>query len=112
MPSAGGEQAAGYCPDHVRRFDRDRYLMALFAPADRRDDLFALYAFNVEVARIRELIREPMMGLMRLQWWRDAIAEIYAGSERRHQVAQPLAAVVRRRGLSREHFDRLLDARE
>jgi phytoene synthase len=112
MPSGGVESAAGYCLDQVRRFDRDRYLTALFAPAARRDGLLALYAFNVEVARIRELIREPMMGQVRLQWWRDAVAEIYAGSERRHQVVQPLAAAVRRHGLSREHFDRLLDARE
>jgi NADH dehydrogenase [ubiquinone] 1 alpha subcomplex assembly factor 6 len=112
MPTAGTEEAAGYCLDQVRRFDRDRYLTALFAPADRRVDLLALYAFNVEVARIRELIREPMMGHVRLQWWRDAIAEIYAGRERRHQVVHGLAPAVRRHGLSRGHFDRLLDARE
>jgi phytoene synthase len=109
---AGAEEGADYCLDQVRRFDRDRYLMALFAPRDHRGDLLALYAFNVEVARIRELIREPMMGRVRVQWWRDAIAEIYAGRERRHQVVQVLAAAVRRRGLTRDHFDRLLDARE
>jgi phytoene synthase len=108
----GAEAGAGFCLDQVRRFDRDRYLMALFAPAGRRSDLFALYAFNVEVARIRELVREPMMGAIRLQWWRDVVAEIYAGSGRRHQVVQALAAAVQRRGLSRGHFDRLLDARE
>ena len=106
------EEGARYCLGQVRRFDRDRYLMALLAPAARRGDLLALHAFNVEVARIRELVHEPMMGTIRLQWWRDAIAEIYAGKERRHQVVQPLAAAVRRHGLSREHFDRLLDARE
>jgi phytoene synthase len=106
------EAGAGYCLDQVRRFDRDRYLMALFAPAGRRGDLLALYAFNVEVARIRELIREPMMGAIRLQWWRDAVAEIYAGSGRRHQVVQALAAAAQRRSLSRAHLDRLLDARE
>jgi phytoene synthase len=111
MPTDSTERAS-YCLDQVRRFDRDRYLTALFAPAARRDDLLALYAFNVEVARIRELIREPMMGRVRLQWWRDAVAEIYAGSERRHQVVEALAAAVRRHGLSRGHIDRLLDARE
>lgn len=110
--AAGVEEGAGYCLDQVRRFDRDRYLMTLFAPSARRGDLFALYAFNVEVARIRELVREPMMGAIRLQWWRDAIAEIYAGSERPHQVVQALAGAVRRHGLARRHFDRLLDARE
>jgi phytoene synthase len=103
---------AAYCLDQVRRFDRDRYLTALFAPAPARADLMALYAFNLEVAKTREVVREPMMGLMRLQWWRDCIAEIYAGSERHHQVAQPLAAAIRRHGLERAAFEHLLEARE
>ncbi|MGH6932569.1 MAG: phytoene/squalene synthase family protein [Dongiaceae bacterium] len=101
-----------YCLAQVRRFDRDRYLTALFAKGPDRADLLALFAFNIEVARTRELVREPMMGLIRLQWWRDAIAEIYAGQGRRHQVAQPLAAAIRRHQLSQRHFERLLEARE
>ena len=112
MDPTNAEADAAYCLDQVRRFDRDRYLTALFAAAQARDDLMALYAFNLEVAKTREMVREPMMGLMRLQWWRDAIAEIYAGNERRHQVVQPLAAAIRRRGLDRAPFDRLIDARE
>lgn len=103
---------AAYCLDQVRRFDRDRYLTALFARPSARADLMALYAFNLEVAKTRELVREPMMGLMRLQWWRDALAEIYAGGERRHQVVQPLAAAIRRHGLARAPFDGLINARE
>jgi phytoene synthase len=96
----------------VRRLDHDRYLTTLFAGADERNDLLALYAFNLEIARAREMAQEPMMGRMRLQWWRDGIAEIYAGGELRHQVAHSLAAAIRRRRLSRSHFDKLIDARE
>ncbi|MGH6958934.1 MAG: phytoene/squalene synthase family protein, partial [Dongiaceae bacterium] len=103
---------AAYCLDQVRRFDRDRYLAALFAAPQARADLMALYAFNLEVAKTREMVREPMMGLIRLQWWRDSLAEIYAGIERRHQVVQPLAAAIRRHGLDRAPFDRLIEARE
>jgi phytoene synthase len=106
------EGDAGYCLEQVRRFDRDRYLAALFAPTDIRADLLALYAFNLELAKIREVVREPMMGLIRLQWWRDAIQEIYSGKVRRHQVAQPLAQAIERRRLPRELFDRLIDSRE
>ena len=96
----------------LRRHDRDRYQTALFAPAAHRDALFALYAFNYEVARIRESVREPMLGLIRLQWWRDALDEIYAGKPpRRHEVVQPLAEAIGARGLSRAHFMALLDAR-
>ncbi len=103
---------ASYCADLLRRDDSDRFLTALFAPVARRDDLFALYAFNAEVARSREAVSEPMLGLIRLQWWRDAIAECYAGRPRRHQVVEPLAAVIDSHGLPRRLFDRLLDSRE
>lgn len=96
----------------LRQHDRDRYQTALFAPAEHRDALFALYAFNYEIARIRESVREPMLGLMRLQWWRDALDEIYSGQPpRRHEVVTPLARAVAAYGLSKAHFDALLDAR-
>jgi phytoene synthase len=62
-----------HCEHIVRAADKDRFLATLFAPANRRGALFALYAFNVEVARVREVAREPMAGEIRLQWWRDAL---------------------------------------
>ncbi len=48
-----------HCRDIVRAHDRDRYLATLFAPADKRDALFALYAFNHEITRVRDAVREP-----------------------------------------------------
>lgn len=107
-----GTADADYCAREVRRHDPDRYLAALFAPASRRESLLALYAFNLEIARIREIISEPMMGRIRLQWWRDALAGIYAGTPRRHQVVAPLARAIRRHDLTRDLFDAMLDARE
>jgi NADH dehydrogenase [ubiquinone] 1 alpha subcomplex assembly factor 6 len=101
-----------YCEEQVRRFDRDRWLTTLFAPADARPDLLALYAFNVEVARIRELVREPMMGVIRLHWWRETIEEIAAGNARLHPVAVALAEAWGRRKLPRELFESILTARE
>jgi phytoene synthase len=101
-----------YCAELVRQQDSDRYLTALFAPAGRRGDLLALYAFNAEVARGRESVSEPMLGHIRLQWWRDVIAEIYEGEPRQHQVVQPLVSAVRRHALPRALFDELIDARE
>ena len=97
----------------VRQYDRDRYQTALFAPTAEREALFALYAFNFEIARVRESVREPMLGRIRLQWWREAIDAAYGGAApRRHEVVEPLAAAIRERGLSREHFDQLIDTRE
>ena len=100
------------CAAELRRHDPDRFLSALFAAPARRAALFALYAFNLEVARTREMVREPMLGRIRLQWWREAIEGIYAGTPRRHYVIDALAPAVDRHGLSRALFDRLIDARE
>jgi phytoene synthase len=97
----------------LRRHDRDRYLTALFAPAERRGALIALYAFNFEVAKTREIVHEPLLGRIRLQWWRESIDAIYRGLPlRKHEVVEPLAAAIRRHDLTRYHFDRLIDARE
>jgi NADH dehydrogenase [ubiquinone] 1 alpha subcomplex assembly factor 6 len=97
----------------VRRHDRDRFQTALFAPAAEREALFALYAFNYEIARVRESVSEPMLGQIRLQWWREAIDAVYgAATPRRHEVVEALGVVVRARALSRNHFARLIDSRE
>ena len=101
-----------YCARQVRRFDHDRFLTCLFAPAGAREDLFALYAFNHEIAKVAEVVSEPMAGQIRIQWWREALDGLYAGTPRKHQVAEPLAAAIRRHDLSRDRFERLLDARE
>ncbi|HTY69921.1 MAG TPA: phytoene/squalene synthase family protein [Alphaproteobacteria bacterium] len=101
-----------YSADQVRRLDHDRYLCALFAPSADQARLFALYAFNLEVARVREVVSEPVIGQMRLQWWRDALAEMTAGTVRAHPVAQALARAMEGRPVRAELFERLLTARE
>lgn len=102
-----------YCAEELRARDRDRFLLCLFAPPQRREALFALYAFNLEVAKTAEVVSEPMLGQIRLQWWREALAEIYEGKQvRRHHVVEPLAVAIRDHGLARAAFERLIDARE
>lgn len=92
--------------------DRDRFATALFAPADRREQLMLLYAFNVEIARVQESVREPMAGHIRLQWWRDALVEgAEGGTCDDHPVARPLGELIRNRGLPLEPFDELIAAR-
>lgn len=101
-----------YCGEQVRRYDHDRYLTCLFAPDDRREDLFALYAFNLEIAKVAEVVTEPMAGRVRLQWWRESLDGLFDGAPGRHEVAEPLSTAVRRRGLTRGRFETLIDARE
>ena len=96
----------------ARAADPDRYMCALFAAPRQRGALFALLLFNAEIARVREVVSEPMLGQIRLQWWREAIDEIYQGGGRRHEVADPLAEAIRTHGLTRSYFERLIDARE
>lgn len=82
-------------------------------PYAAREDLFALFAFNHEIAKTREVVSETQLGLIRLQWWRDAIANIYDGGKvPEHEILQPLAKAILGRGLTREYFDRLIYARE
>ena len=106
------ESTLSYCAGEVRRHDRDRYLACLFAPAERREALFALYAFNLEVAKTAEVVSEAMLGRVRLKWWREALDGVYAGMPRRHAVVEPLAEAVRRHDLPRAGFERLIDGRE
>ena len=100
-----------YVAGQVRRFDHDRYLTSLFAPDGRREDLLALYAFNIEIAKTREVVSEPMLGEIRLQWWRDAVAAIAAATPPAHEVVEALAGAIRRHGLPQDDFIRLIDAR-
>ncbi|MGC2200644.1 MAG: phytoene/squalene synthase family protein [Stellaceae bacterium] len=97
----------------VRRHDRDRFQTVLFAPAARREALFALYAFNYEIARVRETVTQPMLGQMRLQWWREAIAAAFEGGPiRHHPVVEPLSAAIREFAPTRDHFEHMIEARE
>jgi phytoene synthase len=99
--------------DFARRHDPDRYLAALFAPAERREALFALIAFNHELARAREATTTQIAALIRLQWWRDAVAEAAAGQPaRRHEVAGPLHAAIAGDALDAADLTALVDARE
>ncbi len=83
------------CAEIVRKGDPDRFLSAMAASPDARRVLFPLYAFNVEVARAPWVTNEPMIAEMRLQWWRDALAEIAAGGViRNHEVVTELAHVL------------------
>lgn len=71
---AAAEENAAHCMATVRTADPDRYLSVLYAPKEKRAALYALYAFNIETARIRDLVSEPMPGEIRLQWWKDAVS--------------------------------------
>jgi len=105
------QQAFAHCEALVRAADRDRFLATLFAPRERRGALFALYAFNVEIARVREVVRDPVAGEIRLQWWSDVLAGDGRGEIEAHPVASALRACVARYGLPPERLQTTISAR-
>jgi phytoene synthase len=96
------------CAALIERGDPDRFAALLAAPRTARAALLPLYALNLEVARAPWVTSEPMIAEMRLQWWRDAVAE---PAPRAHEVAGPLHALTRDKGLCVDTLDRLIAAR-
>jgi hypothetical protein len=98
------------CAELVQKGDPDRFMAVMAAPAEARPLLFALYAFNLEMARAPWASQETMIAEMRLQWWRDIGAEIAAGGPvRRHNVATPLGQLLR--ADLAVHIDAMAEAR-
>jgi phytoene synthase len=99
-----------HCEALVRAADKDRFLATLFAPADKRGPLFALYALNLEIAGVRDRAREPMPGEIRLQWWRDALNGERGGEAAANPIAAALMDTVERFALPVALLLELIDA--
>jgi phytoene/squalene synthetase len=95
----------------VRNADPDRYFATLFAPPPQRPYLFAFYAFNAEVSRIAEAVREPMLGAIRLEWWRETAEGAANGKPRNHDVAQGLASLLAERAVPLADLEAIIAAR-
>lgn len=97
----------------ARQYDPDRFFLSLLQPASVRPALWALIAFNYEIAKTREVVSEPTLGFIRLQWWREAIEKVCNGADApAHEVLQPLAAAIRAHDLPFALFDQMITARE
>ena len=95
----------------VRAASRERYIATLFAPEGKRAALFALYAFDAEIDRIRDLAPDPLPGEIRLQWWRDVANGERGGEARGHPVASALLETIAAHDLPRAAFDAYCEAR-
>ncbi len=99
-----------YCLSELRQNDRDHYVTLMFAPDERRPGIAGLYCFGVELRRIPFLVNELTLGEIRLQWWRDAIAGLYAREPAKHPVLEVLSSAMTDTPLSRIFFERMIDS--
>jgi phytoene synthase len=105
----GGREAAEFCAELVRGHDFTRYASTLFVPAAQRRALLAIYAFNVEISRVREQVSQPLPGEMRLQWWTDMLAGAGHGGVEGNPVAAELLLAIRSWRLPVERLSRLIE---
>lgn len=108
-----------YCNHSVNQHDHNRYLISLFAKTSTmKRGLWALYAFNYEIAKTREIVTDTTLGLIRLVWWREALRMIYnmPTEQKRnlddHPLLPELAAAINEFNLPYELFDQILLGRE
>jgi phytoene synthase len=101
--------SARFCAELVRSHDFTRYASTLFAPVAQRRGLLALYAFNVEISRVREQVSQPLPGEMRLQWWTDMLVGKSHGGIEGNPVAAELLRAIRDWRLPAERLSRLID---
>ncbi|MBZ0139965.1 MAG: squalene/phytoene synthase family protein [Pseudorhodoplanes sp.] len=105
------DEAFSYCAQMVREEDRDRFLATLFAPAAVRPALHALYAFDLETARVAHRVREPLAGEVRLQWWHDVVAGLRDGEAAASPVALALRETLARYAIAPALMLGLIDSR-
>jgi phytoene synthase len=105
----GARESAGFCAELVRGHDFARYASTLFMPVARRRALLAIYAFNVEISRVRDQVSQPLPGEIRLQWWTDMLAGTGQGGVEGNPVAAELGLAIRNCHLPVERLSRLTD---
>ncbi len=101
-----------HCEALVRAHDKDRYLASLFAPTDVRRFLHSLYAFDIETARVRYAVREPLAGVIRLQWWHDALSGLRGEEASASPVMMALLDATEQTGTNLSPLLRTIDARQ
>jgi phytoene synthase len=105
------EASFAHAAEALRKGDRDRYISTLVLDEAHRDAVTALYAFNADVASIRERVSDPVPGEIRLQWWGDALESEGHGAVRQNPVADALLDTIERYNIPAGTLLRLIGAR-
>ena len=95
----------------LRDTDRDRYLACLLLGEEKAHAIAPIYAFNAEIARVRDTVREPLPGEIRMQWWRDILNGEKSSEADAHPIAKELMRTISDHRLPVATFQNLIDAR-
>jgi len=106
------QDAKDYCNLQVKTNDPDRYLIALAAPQEARDSLFAIFAFYLEIVKISETVSEKLLSEIKFQWWRESIEEVYAGVPRNQAVLVSLKEVLNRFSIKQSLLQEIISSSE
>lgn len=109
--SAPAIDNAAICLQSLKDHDTDRYLASLLSPPEKRRALVALYAYHAELARVRDSVREPLPGEVRLQYWRDLLEGSEHGSSEANPLAAELKAAIRDYRLPLQPLSAMSEAR-
>lgn len=97
-----------YCQQKAAASGSSFYYSFMFLPQPKREAITALYAFCREVDDIADECSELHTAQIKLDWWRSEIGNLYAGQPQ-HPVSKALAPAVEAFGLSKEHFQEIID---
>ncbi|XP_045416690.1 NADH dehydrogenase (ubiquinone) complex I, assembly factor 6 isoform X1 [Lemur catta] len=115
VAAASGPGPSGtdhYCLELLRKRDYEGYLCSLLLPAESRSSAFAVRAFNVELAQVKDSVSEKTIGLMRMQFWKKTVEDIYCNNPPHQPVAIELWKAVKRHNLTKRWLMKIIDERE
>jgi len=67
-----------YCLELVKKSDYENYLATLLLPLSIQRAAFGLRACNIEMAQVQEVTSNKQIAQMRMQFWKEAIEQIYS----------------------------------
>ncbi len=102
---------AQYCQEKAAQSGSSFYYSFLFLPREKREAITALYAFCREVDDAVDECSDPAVARAKLAWWRQELANTYAGHPQ-HPVGQALLPAIRRHDLPQEQLQEIIDGME
>ncbi|CAK5263501.1 unnamed protein product [Mycena citricolor] len=103
---------ASHCRQLVKKHDYESFMVSKFWPASLQDGYFALKAFSTELAMVQDNVSAATLGAMRMQFWRDAVRDIYADRPPRHPIALSLHKTAKAANVPAYYLKRIIDARD